>query len=276
MSCETVLSLLPPLPDYCLACQSPCAQSWPDLYGLETASEECLSGARSLLSCPSKVSVARNYRGSEAQALVNFLEQVSESLAQCLSNLLKRPSQVLVRLRLDDKHGRRCLQLLSKVCKSQRIVPASYIFQPKFLRVGDVRDRGGFSQVSDGKYLERTVAIKDLKTSEGDFDRIFKVCMLVKLRASSFLNHGFRPALLSRGDLLEAFIAPKHLAFVGGFCINGAASFPHPLSVDGQRESGSVHKVQSRGKPLAISKSAPPHNSSCSSIVFSFLMLLLV
>ena len=79
-----------------------------------------------------------------------------------------------MQLGLDDKHGRRCLRLLSKICKSQKIVPASYNFQSQFLHVGGVQDRGGFSQVSGGEYLGWAVAIKDLKTNEGDFDGLFK------------------------------------------------------------------------------------------------------
>lgn len=261
MSLETYPPSFSLTRDRYLTCQSPDAQPWSGLYNLEITSEDCLSEVRSLLNSPSKISVARNFQGPEAQSLVDFLDRVGELQAWCHGNL-NHSTQALAQLRLDDKHGRRCLRLLSKICKSQKIIPASYNFQSELLRIGGVQDCGGFSQVSDGEYLGCTVAIKDLKTSEGDFDKIFKVHMPVKLRPSSFLNGDFRPALLSRGYLLETFITPKYLAFVGGFCINRAASFSHPLPVDAQRESGSVHKVQSKGKPFAAGESTPLHDSS--------------
>lgn len=85
--------------------------------------------------------------------------------------LLVRSHQV------DDQLRRRCLRLLSKICKAQRIIPTSYILQSEFIRVRSVRDVGGFSQVSDGEYLGCAVAIKDLKMKQDDFDVLFKVCL---------------------------------------------------------------------------------------------------
>lgn len=82
-----------------------------------------------------------------------------------------------MQLHLGDKHQQRCLRLLARICKAQGIIPTSYLLQEEFLRVGCVQDRGGFSEVSDGEYLGRAVAIKDLKPSNGDFDRIFNVCV---------------------------------------------------------------------------------------------------
>ena len=69
-------------------------------------------------------------------------------------------------------------RLLSKICKAQEIVPASYILQEEFLHVGSVRDRGGFSEVRDGEYLGSTVAIKDLKPNQAGFNKNFKVCLI--------------------------------------------------------------------------------------------------
>lgn len=152
-------------------------QFWSDLYTLEITSDECLSKVRSLLNCPSKIAVARSFQGNGAGTFVNFLDQVSEVRTSCPNNL-KPQIQVLVHSYLDDKLRQRCLRLLSKICKAQRIVPASYILQSEFISVGSVQDRGGFSEVSDGEYMGCTVAIKDLKTNEGDFDRFFKVCLM--------------------------------------------------------------------------------------------------
>jgi len=67
------------------------------------------------------------------------------------------------------------LLLLSKICKSHGIVPASYVLQQELISVGRVLHHGRFTEVSNGKYLGFTVAIKRFKMNEGDSDRIFKV-----------------------------------------------------------------------------------------------------
>lgn len=50
-----------------------------------------------------------------------------------------------------------------------------YILPLELVCVGRVRCGGGFADVSDGEYLGRPVAIKRLRTSEGDYDKAFKV-----------------------------------------------------------------------------------------------------
>ena len=70
------------------------------------------------------------------------------------------------------------MRLLSKICKAQYIVPASYILQPDLIHVGKPRYRGGFADVNDGEYLGRVVAIKQLRTNEGNFDKAFKVSLI--------------------------------------------------------------------------------------------------
>ena len=77
--------------------------------------------------------------------------------------------------RLDDKLRQRCSRLLSKVCKAHRILPASYLLQLELIRMGRVRGRGGFAEVSDGDYSGFPVAIKRLRTNEGDSGGAFKV-----------------------------------------------------------------------------------------------------
>lgn len=146
-----------------------------DFHALEVASDECLSKVQSLLSCPSKISAARNFQGSQAETFIEFLDRVSKPYAPCYRQL-DGQMQALSELPLDRKLRQRGLRLLSKICKTQRIIPTSYILQKEFIRVGSIQDRGGFSEVSDGEYLGCTVAIKDLKTRKDDFDRIFKVC----------------------------------------------------------------------------------------------------
>lgn len=44
--------------------------------------------------------------------------------------------------------------------------------------MGKLRYRGGFADVNDGEYLEHVVAIKQLRTNEGDFDKAFKVYLI--------------------------------------------------------------------------------------------------
>jgi hypothetical protein len=149
-------------------------QFWANIYSTEITSNECLSEVLSLLSCPSRIAVARSLRENEAQTFIDFLDRVSTKLhAPCLGDL-GRQTQILVRSRLDGKPWQRCLRLLSKICKASRIVPTSYILQQELIRVGRVRYYGGFADVSDGDYLGCPVAIKRLKM-EGDSDRLFKV-----------------------------------------------------------------------------------------------------
>lgn len=90
---------------------------------------------------------------------------------------LKHQVQVLTRSpRLEDKLRQRCSRLLStEICKEQRVVPALLRLQLDCVRVGAVRDEGGFSVVSEGEYLGRVVAIKDLETNKSDPDKCFKV-----------------------------------------------------------------------------------------------------
>ena len=44
--------------------------------------------------------------------------------------------------------------------------------------MGKPRYRGGFADVNDGEYLGRVVAIKQLRTNEGSFDKAFKVSLI--------------------------------------------------------------------------------------------------
>ena len=61
-----------------LLTNSSATQFWLDLYTPEIPSKECLSRVQSLLSCPTKITVARSFQGNEAQRLVDFLDRVSK------------------------------------------------------------------------------------------------------------------------------------------------------------------------------------------------------
>lgn len=172
------------------------AQSWFELYTLETLSDECFPKLRALLSSPSKITAARSFQGSEANTLIDFLDRVSALCASCLSNLKHHP-QVLAQLHLDDKHRQLCLRLLSKICKAQEIIPSSYILQEEFLHVRDVQDRGGFSEVRNGEYLGRAVAIKELKPNRAGFNKNFKVYLIhLAHYHTQLLTSGFVEKLL--------------------------------------------------------------------------------
>jgi serine/threonine protein kinase len=119
------------------------------------------------------------------------------------------PTQVLVHSHLNGKLQQRCLRLLSKICKAQRIMPTSYILQPEFIRARSVQDRGGFSEVSDGEYLGYTVAIKDLKMNEGNFDKVFKVRLTNPARTRfSTLNQRFCREIVGWKHLSHPNILP--------------------------------------------------------------------
>jgi len=62
-------------------------QFWTNIYSMEVASTECLSRVQSLLTCPSKITVARSFRGNQAKMFVDFLDRVSEYHALCLDYL---------------------------------------------------------------------------------------------------------------------------------------------------------------------------------------------
>ncbi|KAF9783953.1 hypothetical protein BJ322DRAFT_1109806 [Thelephora terrestris] len=78
---------------------------WTNICFVEITSDECLSEVESLLSCPSKIAIARSFRGSEAQTFVDFLDQV------------------LMHSHLDKKLRRRSLRLIRKICEARAIVP---------------------------------------------------------------------------------------------------------------------------------------------------------
>ena len=74
------------------------------------------------------------------------------------------------------------------MCKACTILPSSYVLQKEFIRVGRIYIPGGLAEVSDGEYLGRPVAIKYIKVSGEDFNKIFKVpsISLSRHRCSAF------------------------------------------------------------------------------------------
>jgi len=108
--------------------------------------------------------------------------------------------------------------------------------------------------VSKGQHRGRPVAIKHLRVGAKDeFDKIFKVSNRDRPGTSQSLS--FNSAALSGSHHLETPISSERLATVGGFRIQESAIFSHSLRVDAQRKRDGIHKVQSRGQPLAFGKS---------------------
>ena len=144
------------------------------------------------------------------------------------------------------------------------IVPSSYLLQDDHICTRGVRCRGGFATVSDGMYQGLTVAIKYLKTSEGDTDKIFKVSYLQSTRGFAVVQ--VPPALVPRDHYLETLVPSQHSAPARGFYLHRPTSLPHSHRVDAKWQYIGVRKIRSRGKPFAVGK--PDHSQSLCSLIF--------
>ena len=144
------------------------------------------------------------------------------------------------------------MRLLSRICKVHNIIPTSYVLPSELIRVGTVRYRGGFADVSDGEYLECPVAIKRLRMNEGDSDRTFKVPAVDLV----FFRCSFNSGVMSRDYLLETFVPSEYPTFSRSFCGYGPTLFQHSYRVDAWRERDALLEVQSKGKPFAIGETA--------------------
>ena len=149
-------------------------QSWANIYTEDVTSNECHLKVSALFNCQSNVDAVRSFRGNEAQTFIDFLDRVSK-LCVPSSNNSTRQTQVLARSCLDEKLRQRCLRLISKICKAHGIIPASYLLQREFVRIGKIHCHGGFADVSEGEYFGCLVAIKRLKMNEREPDRVFRV-----------------------------------------------------------------------------------------------------
>jgi len=179
-------------------------QFWTSLCTMDVTSDECLSKVQTLLTCPFMIALVRSFRGNQAQMLVDFLHHVSR-LCASYSDHSKPWSQVLSCSRLDKKLWQRCLRLLSKICNAQAIIPASYILQHEVTYVGSFHEHGGFAEVSNGQYLGRPVAIKNLKMNKGDPDKMFKVPLV-------YLGCCHCPTSISNQRFCREVVRWKHLS----------------------------------------------------------------
>jgi len=135
--------------------------------------------------------------------------------------------QALTSPELNGNLRKQCLHLLYKVCKACKLLPSSYVLRKELTCLGDIRSYGGFADVSEGEYLGRRVAIKNLRFGMRDaLDNIFKVPQLY-LRCSIVAQ--FAPAVLPGSYRLEASLSPKHLASVGSLRLHESPMFPYRL-----------------------------------------------
>ena len=113
--------------------------------------------------------------------------------------------QVLARSCLESKFQQRGLRLLSKICKTHRIVPSSYILRQELVRVGLVHYESRLTVVNNGEYSGNPVAIKHLAVDQGDADTTFKVHS-INLAHYHCSTPGFQPVVVSRDHHMEIFI----------------------------------------------------------------------
>ena len=125
-------------------------------------------------SCPVKIILARSIWGNQTQTFIDSLDQVSSYCVSHLRNSWCR-TQVLVQSCLDGKLQQRGLRLLSKICKTHRIIPSLYILRWDLVHVGQVHYKSGSAAVSNGEYLGCPVAIKHLMMDKADADVTLKV-----------------------------------------------------------------------------------------------------
>jgi hypothetical protein len=220
---------------------------------VDITSTEGLSNVSTLVHSPSKIAVARSFRGDKAQSFINLIDRVSD-----LGTLSGGPpetdhhTQLLDTLpHLDEKLSRRSSRLLYKICKACGTLPTSYFVQPGLTHVGEVEWCGGFADVSKGEYRGRPVAVKHLRIGTMDgFDKVFKVSDCARPGALQSLSS--HSETLPGSSHLETLVPPEYLAAAGSFRVEGPPTFPYHLRVDAQRECDGVHKVQSGGQPFAF------------------------
>jgi hypothetical protein len=159
--------------DSCLTVLSD-TQFWTKTNSTEITPSE---GVQSLLNSPSDIARVLNFQGSEAQEFIDFLDQVSwlRSPHHHLATVDGVQKQALLRSNLDKKHWRRCIRLIRKISKALGIIPSSYTVQEEYIHVGNIHYDGRFTELCEGEYQGRTVAIKRLKVDDRDPRKTFKV-----------------------------------------------------------------------------------------------------
>ena len=134
----------------------------------------------------SRIAAARNLRGEEAQGLIDLIDRVSG--IQFQHAYVRGTERWMQALTLPELEGnlrlrKQCLHLLYKVCKACELLPTSYLLRQELIRVVSFRCHGGFEEVSEGEYLGRRIAIKNLNFKANNAsNEIFKAPKLHSTR----------------------------------------------------------------------------------------------
>ena len=123
------------------------------------------------------VTDARGLRDREAQRFIDFIDRVGDPQLRHRDNPEHSHCvQVTALPGLNEKLRNQCLYLSYKLCKDREMLPTSCLLQQELIHAETLHCCGGFADVSEGEYLGRRVAIKDLRFGTRDAtDRIFKV-----------------------------------------------------------------------------------------------------
>ena len=130
-----------------------------------------------IVHCQQTVAAARSLWGREAQTFIDFIDRVGDPQLRHHGAPQQNPYvQVATLPGLNEKLRNQCLHLLYKICKAREMLPTRYLLQQESIHADSLHRCGGFADVSKGEYLDRRVAIKDLRfgTKDGS-SRIFKV-----------------------------------------------------------------------------------------------------
>ncbi|KAF9645728.1 kinase-like protein [Thelephora ganbajun] len=128
-------------------------QAWKRLISHTLSTSERISLITSIFSDRDEVEVLRNLSGNDAQALINVMDEVLDSL----------PQQI---------HGR-CLRYLYRICGRQALLPRSLAIPLCYNATEIPHYYGGFSDVWKGQHNGQEVAAKALRVClMNDFDRI--------------------------------------------------------------------------------------------------------
>ena len=160
-----------------LSCPSPPFPRHDSSHVTDFSVAESVSIVWSFIRSQYSVTDARSLRGREAQRFIDFIDRVGDPQLRHRDNPEHSHCvQVTALPGLNEKLRNQCLYLSYKLCKDREMLPTSCLLQQELIHAETLHCCGGFADVSEGEYLGRRVAIKDLRFGTRDAtDRIFKV-----------------------------------------------------------------------------------------------------
>ncbi|KAF9643686.1 kinase-like protein [Thelephora ganbajun] len=169
------------------------SQAWKQLISHTLSTSERISLITSIFSDRNEVEVLRNLSGNDAQALINVIDEVLDSLPQKI-------------------YGR-CLHYLYRICGRQALLPKSLAIPLCYNTTEIPHYYGGFSDVWKGQYNGQEVAVKALRTlcreimtwrtlRHPNVLPLLGVTMAEKrfVMVSEWMNNGNIDKFLKRGD----------------------------------------------------------------------------